>query len=156
MGSCDDNPAINGSTSQSQLSIVHCQLSIIPRQCFAEKPQPVAVEDQIDVGVGVVSLRQKPGQLLQIRNLVQIPRRLLVTETAVEIAADSGVFYAAGELADVIDVVGNAAESYHIGLGLAANPIGVEHPRIERRADDGAALDEPFDLIVGQLTVAGD
>ena len=28
---------------------------------------------------------------------------------------------------------------------------GIEHPGVERRADDGAALDQPLDLVVGEL-----
>ena len=64
----------------------------------------------------------------------------------------------AGDLADVIDVVDDPFERHAGALGrrLAAHPAGHDHPRVERRADDGAAVDELADLIVGELPVVVD
>ena len=48
----------------------------------------------------------------------------------------------AGELADVIDVVDDGLErdAGAIRRRLAAHPAGHQHPGVEGRADDGAAL----------------
>ena len=40
-----------------------------------------------------------------------------------------------------------------LGCRLAAHPAGNHHPRIERRADHRPALNEPLDLVVGQLAL---
>jgi hypothetical protein len=59
-------------------------------------------------------------------------------------------------LADVVDVVGGGFERDDFGLRLPAHPVGVKHPSVECGADDGAAGNEAFDLVVGKLAIAGD
>ena len=60
-----------------------------------------------------------------------------------------------GELADVIDVVGDGLErdAGTLGRRRAADPAGDEHPGVERRADDRAARDELPELFVGELAL---
>ena len=68
------------------------------------------------------------------------------------IAACAGV---AGQLADVVDVVGHGLETDDRPRGLAPIPAGDEHPGVEGRADHGAAVDQPLDLVVAELPLVG-
>ena len=95
------------------------------------------------------------GQAGQIGDRVDVGRALLPAERAVEVGANPAVAGVAGELADVIDVIDHVfrASRRRLGRRLAAHPAGHEHPRVERRADHGVALDEIADLVVGELAV---
>ena len=64
----------------------------------------------------------------------------------------------ARNLADVIDVVDDPLERHAGAFGrrFASHPAGDDHPRVERRADDGAARDELADLVVVELPVVVD
>ena len=107
-------------------------------------------------GVGVAAAGQDLRQLLEVGDPIQADGGLLGAEAAVEVAADRGVAAVAGELADVVDVVGDGLEADDLARGLAPDPAGREHPGVEGRADDGAALDQEADLLVAELPAVGD
>ena len=74
------------------------------------------------------------------------PSRSLLTATLVGIA---------GELADVVDMVGQVGHRHLIGTGLAAHPAGMEHPGIAGHRHDAAAGEHQAQLLVGELAPAG-
>src|SRR6185312_1587583 len=78
-----------------------------------EKSNPVAVKDQVDVGCTVPSTRKNVAELLEVGDRVQVPRRLLGAEPAVQIAADPGMARAAGQLAHMVDVIGGGSHADH-------------------------------------------
>ena len=96
------------------------------------------------------------GKLLQVGNRLEVAGRLLGSVATVEVGADGDVPRVAGDLADVVDVVDDAGDCDQVARRLQPNVAGMEHPVVERRADDPAALDDEADLVVGELTVAGD
>ena len=101
-------------------------------------------------------MAKQAGQLLQIGDRVEVARRLLAAEAAVEVGADAGVVGVAGELTDVIDVIDHVRQRHAGRLRgrHAAFPAGDQHPRVERRADHAAALDHALQLLVAELPVA--
>ena len=60
----------------------------------------------------------------------------------------------AGELGEVIYLVGEVGEGDGGLGGLGADVVGVELPAVEGVADDGVALDQGFELVVGELAGA--
>ena len=56
----------------------------------------------------------------------------------------------------MVDVVGDVAERDGVPGFLTVLIARLEHPGVEAGADDGAALDEQLDLLIGVLAVAGD
>ena len=71
-------------------------------------------------------------ELLEVGDPIEADGDLLGAEAAVEVAADGGVPGVAGELADVVDVVGDGFEPDHLARGLAPDPAGERASR--RRA----------------------
>ena len=67
-------------------------------------------------GFNVFGLETLPGQqkrdLLQVGDSIELARRLLGAEAAVQIAADSGVAGVAGKLADVVNVVRDGRDAH--------------------------------------------
>src|SRR5690242_6427122 len=138
-----DRQAPNASLSAASVSPPYSSR----RQTTAEEAQPVAVEDGVDVGVAVLAGREDLAELLQVGDALQVAGGLFPAEAPVEVGADGAVATVAGELADAVDVVRRGGDVHHLGAGLAADPVGVEHPRVERHADDGVARDERLDLL---------
>lgn len=66
--------------------------------------------DRGDIVLGVAARGQQAHQQLQIGDRVEVARRLLAPEAAVEVGAERGVACVAGQLADVIDLVGHVGE----------------------------------------------
>src|SRR5579883_1326736 len=60
---------------------------VSPRQVRAEEPQPVAVEDGVDVLGGVAAGGEEAVELLQLGDPIQAGGDLLGAEAAVEVAA---------------------------------------------------------------------
>ena len=113
------------------------------------------MQDGFNVRLTITARAEQVGQSLQVGDGVEIRGALLASEAAVEVGADAAMAGVAGELADVVDVLDHflELELRGFGGGLSANPAGDHHPRIERRADDGAATEEFLELIVGELAV---
>ena len=88
---------------------------------------------------------------MKIGDGLEVGRRLLFAESAVEVATDSGVAGVAGELADVVDVVDDGFERYLRIESLPGDVTGKEHPAIEGGADHRVTVDEAPDLLVGEL-----
>ncbi len=107
------------------------------RQIAAEKLQPVAVKDGVDVGGRVASLGQQRLQAAQIGDRFQIARRLLGSEAAVQVAADADVPGVAGQLANVVDLVDQGRHRQPLGRRAADLPAGLEHPGVADHADHG-------------------
>ena len=85
-------------------------LALRRRQGSAEEAQPVPVEDRVDLGVLVAALREDALERLEIAIDAEIDRRLLVAESAIQIAADRDMPGIAGKLTDVIDMVRHGAQ----------------------------------------------
>ena len=63
-------------------------------------------------------------EFLQVRDAIEPGGRLLGAEAAVQVAADGRVVRIAGELADVVDVVGHGFETDDLARGLAPTQPG--------------------------------
>lgn len=124
----------------------------------AEEAEEVFGEDAGDVGLAVAPGTKEGGEFLEVGDGGEVLRDLLGAEGAVEVAAKADVAGVAGELAVVIDVIDEGDEVEVGGLrgGLAAGPVGHQHPRVEANADDAAAGDEGEELCVGELPLVGD
>src|SRR5262249_18420485 len=124
---------------------------------LAEEADPVAVQDAGHGLLTVAAAAQQLGQPLQVGNGVEVPRRLLAAKAAVEVGADGRVPAVGGDVADAVDVIDDVLQpdADVLGPGLAAHPAGHHHPGVQGAADDGAAADEPADLLVGQLALVG-
>src|SRR3954447_21804012 len=108
-----------------------CSRSCI-REGLSKETQPIVVEDGVDVGAAVTAAVEDVGQLLQVGDRVEVAGGLLGAEAAVQVRADAAVQRGAGELADVVDVVGGGVEADDLRGRLASLPPGVEHPRVKR------------------------
>src|SRR5262245_22848249 len=124
-------------------------LSLAPG--LLEEVHPVAVHDAFDGDLRVAALLQQVGQPLQVGDRIQVHRRLLAAKAAVEVGADGGVAMVTCKLADAVDMIDDAVEldTRRFGRRLAADPTGHHHPGVERRADDGPAVDQALNLMVG-------
>lgn len=124
-------------------------------QRFAEEAQGVAEENAVNVFGLVTAAREDFFELVDVRDRIDVAWRLFVAETAVQVGAERAVAGVAGDLADVIDVIGRGVDADDFGLSDAAFPAGKKHPRVEDRADDRFALDEQANLVVAELAIAG-
>src|SRR5262249_25335113 len=123
------------------------------RERLGEEPEPVPGEDRVDVLVAVASAREDCLEPVQVEDRLETARTLFGAEAAVEVAADPDVPTVAGELADVVDVVGHAVDRHDVRRRLPDHPPGAEHPGVEGHADDRVALDQSAELLVGELPV---
>src|SRR5437764_1210541 len=94
-------------------------------QRLAKEAQPVAVEDQVDVGVSITASGENSAEALKVADRIEIVRRLFRAKTTVEIAADARMSNATGELTDVVDVIGDGIQPHDLRRRLAALPAGV-------------------------------
>ena len=111
------------------------------------------MEDAPDVGFCVSALFEQGTKHLQIRDRIQIFRRLFRSETSIKIAADRDVTGVSGKLTDVVDVIDRGIQCHLRALRPISSPIRHHHPRVERRTDDAIALDDGPNLIVVKLAV---
>src|SRR5262245_47381303 len=81
------------------------------RQRVAEETHPVAVHYGGHVRLVVAALAQQVGELLQVGNRVEIQRRLLLAETAVEVRAQRRVLGVAGQLTDAVNVIDDRVQA---------------------------------------------
>src|SRR5205807_7408135 len=102
----------------------------------------------------VTLLAQETRHLLQVDNGVQVARALLGPVATVQIASDGGVLGIPSQLANVIDVMDDSVQADHRPRSLRP-PSWIKHPVIAGRADDRASFDEALDLVIVDLTVAG-
>lgn len=68
------------------------------------------MKNEIDIGVRIAAASQDFVELLKIGDGVEPAGRLFRAEASVEIGAYGGVTRTPGDLADVIDVVGDGVE----------------------------------------------
>ena len=88
-------------------------------QVPAEEPQPVAVKHVVDRIGGIAATCQNRVEFLQVAYAIEPGGGLLGAIAAVQVAADGRVVGVAGELADVVDVVGYGIETDDRARGLA-------------------------------------
>ena len=124
-------------------------------QMFAKEAEEVFAEDAFDVGGGVAAMGKKCVELCNVGDAVEVERRLLGAESAIEVGADADVACVADELADVVNVVADFldAEAELLRRGAFVRPAMDHHDCIECHADDSAACDEFADLFIGELAV---
>ena len=114
------------------------------------------MRDELDVVVGVAASLQQRLEFHQVGDGVEVGRRLLAAEAAVEVGADADVPGVAGQLADVVDVIDERRASRRRSrASFCRGPSRDDHPGVERRADDRAAVDERADLLVVELPLVG-
>ena len=70
------------------------------------------MEDSPDVGFCVSAFFEQRTKHLQIRDRVQIFRRLLRSEPSIKIAADRDVTGVSGQLADVVHVIDRGIQGH--------------------------------------------
>ena len=99
--------------------------------------------------------REQARDLRQVGDGLEVRGRLFASERAVEIAADADVPRAAGDVADVVDVIDERLERHAGSLRRrhAALPARIEHPRVQRDADHRAARGQRANLVVAELAV---
>ena len=111
------------------------------------------MEDRVDVGVGVVAVSQGRGEFLHVGDRVDLAGGHLAAEPAVQVAAYADVVAAAGELADVVDVVDQLRQRHVTLVGRVVLRTLQDHPTVEHDADNAAALGDGEDLFVAELAV---
>ncbi len=114
-----------------RLNEISADCAVFPlflRQRIQKEVAPVLVHDPVDVFFFVLATFENFGDLVQVGNCFQVVWRLFFAEAAVEVGSHAAVFGVTGDLADVI----------------------------ERCPDGRAALDEGFDLVVGELPIGWD
>jgi len=133
-------------------------ISGLSRPVLSQESQKIPVHDAFDIVAGVAAAGQHVGKFAEVGDGLEVGRALFAAETAVEVGADPDMAGVTGELADVVDVVDLVFESHAEGLGtgLADFPAGHDHPGVEDRAEDGAAVEEGLDLLVAELASVGD
>jgi hypothetical protein len=116
--------------------------------------EKVFVEDAIEVVIAVAAPLENSSEVAQVGDEIETDRGLLGAVTAIEVGTDTHVDGRAEKLAIVVDVVGQGLE---VGLGLigmggdATFPAGDDHPDVEGDPDDGSAIGQRLDLLVGEL-----
>jgi hypothetical protein len=88
----------------------------------AQEPEPVPVHYRGDILVAVAAVGKDLGNLLQVRYRIQVDRRLFAAEAAIEIAAKSGMGAIPGQLANVIDMIGNVRQSNQVAASSCRAP----------------------------------
>ena len=83
----------------------------------AQRTQPVSMKDRLDVGFCISALSKEWIQHLQIRDRIQVFRRLFRSETSIEIAADRHIPGVSAKLTDVVDVVERGIQCHPRALG---------------------------------------
>jgi hypothetical protein len=116
-------------------------------QVFQEEIQPILTKDIVDVLIVVTSCRQNGCEFLQIEVGIEVAGRFFATEAAIEVGAKGDMSGIAGDTADVINVVGKPVEGYLL-VGTLFKPDRVDHAGVKGDANDSAANNEPFDLII--------
>src|SRR5262249_47585422 len=89
---------------------VSCSMNGLSTKVAFEEAQPVAVKDGGDVGGRVAAGLKKGGKFLQIGDGIELGGDLFGPEAAVEVGSDGDVIAVAGDLADVVNVVGDVVE----------------------------------------------
>lgn len=113
------------------------------------------MEDALDIGLGIPPFTEQTVEFLQVSDALHVVGHLLSSVSAIQIRADADVARVARDLTNVINVVTDALdpEVEVAGLGAVMDPAGDHHDGVEGHSDDGAALDEGLDLVVGELAV---
>ena len=112
------------------------------------------MEDALEIVIAVTAPLENGSEVAEVGYETKSGRGLLGAVTAVEVGTDTDVGGSAEELAIVVDVIGQGLE---VGLGLVGMggdspcPTGDDHPYVEGEADDGVALGQRLDLLVGEL-----
>src|SRR5687768_6181557 len=106
--------------------------SILPPR-LAQKPNEVAVRNQLDVFLAITPRRQKRRQPREIRDGLNVCRTLLAPERAVQIRSNAAVPRVASDLADVVDLIDHRLEcdASRLRSRHSPHPVRLEHPRIE-------------------------
>ncbi len=108
-----------------------------------------------DVGIGVATLTEHGGDVLQVGNGVEVAGRLFAAKAAIEVAAQGGVLAVPGQLANMVNVIDDIVEGDWV-LGLTALPAGVEHPSVKGGSNHTAPFDNGFELAILKLARVGD
>src|SRR5689334_18490046 len=111
------------------------------------------MSDLLNVGFCVATGFQECWNTCQIRDRVEVSRSLLAAEAPIQICAESNMKRVACDLTNVIDMFNQAFEFQADAFRrrLASNPVGDQHPGIERATNHGAAPDEVLNLFVSEL-----
>ena len=113
----------------------HCALCDITHRGVTPRKEWSQACDRIAVPFQLLHLNERPEDI----------RR----------ASDGTVPCVAGQLANMIDVIGDRFERHTrtLGLRVASHPSWHEHPGVESRADDRVAGDQFANLLVGELAI---
>ena len=127
------------------------RLRCVSTPCPSQDAEEVARENALDVGHGPAPAEEDVGKPGHVGDGLHLAGGLFVAERAIEVGADADVSGGAGNLGDVVGVVGDVMKAGAGGLGgaLAAHPAGDDHPCVECEPDDGVALREEAKVIVG-------
>ena len=122
-----------------------------------QEPHKIGVHDALDIRLPVASPGEELRNVRQVRNGIEVARRLFATECAVQVRANADMGGVSRELADMVDVIDHALEPQGGGLGsrFAAYPAGNKHPGVERHSNDRAARNQRFNLFVAKLSHVG-
>lgn len=126
-----------------------------------EESNPVSAEDEFNVIDRVSTIGENGVKLLQVGNRIQAVRRLLGSESAIQIAADGGMIHISRELTNMVDVIGEPRNgNFRAGRNRIAGalrwPLWREHPIVTCNSDHTAARDDSLQLLVGKLPIARD
>src|SRR5690349_136396 len=103
--------------------------------------------------VFVSALLENNSDLLQICDSIQVRRRLLAAEAAIQVTADGGMQTVACKLADMINMIGYI---FHNDLWIflfAVLPIRMDHPVIKRSSDHAVSRNDGTNLLVIKLSL---
>ena len=113
------------------------------------------MRDKLDVGRLVPARCQQVRNARQVGDSIQVHWGLFSAKCAVEVRTDAGVTRIAGDLAHVIKMINDSVQlqTDRFRRRFPADPARHHHPRVQRRADHPAALDECLDLFVAELAI---
>lgn len=116
------------------------------REPTSKVPEPVGVEDVVQVALGISPLRQDGFQLLKIGDGAEIGRHVVEPS---DVASHSGVAAVSRQLADMVDVVGDRGKRQILRRRFPVNLTGNQHPGIQSQADDRGPIQQQPNLLVG-------